>query len=177
MLVFAISCVFGYKRRMSDANDKRLKAQRYVAMNRKARHDYFIEDTVEAGIVLTGTEVKVLRLGQASIQESFAGPKDGGLYLLNAYIAEYKLAGPHLQHVTHRPRKLLLHKREVAKLIGAVKKAGMTLVPLGIYFNKRGIAKVELGLAKGKHKADKREAIKQREWDRTKARVMRERNR
>jgi SsrA-binding protein len=161
---------------MNDKAIDRAKAQRYVAMNRRARHDYFITDTVEAGIVLAGTEVKALRLGQASIQESFASPKDGSLYLLNAYIPEYNQAGAHLQHETRRARQLLLHKREMNKLMGAVKKEGMTLVPLGIYFNKRGIAKVELGLAKGKHKADKRESIKKREWDREKARAMRAKN-
>jgi SsrA-binding protein len=161
---------------MTDKSAKRLKAQRYVALNRKARHDYFITDTIEAGIVLAGTEVKTLRLGQASIQESFAGPKDGALYLLNAYIPEYKQAGAHLQHETRRARKLLLHRREMNRLMGAVKKEGMTLVPLGIYFNKRGIAKVELGLAKGKHQADKRATIKKREWEREKARAMRARN-
>ncbi|MFY9287707.1 MAG: SsrA-binding protein SmpB [Alphaproteobacteria bacterium] len=161
---------------MSDKATERAKAQRYVAMNRKARHDYFITDTVEAGIVLVGTEVKSLRTGQASIQESFAGPKDGALYLLNCYIPEYKQAGEHLQHETRRPRQLLLHKREMSKLMGQVKREGVTLVPLGVYFNKRGIAKVELGLAKGKHKADKRETIKKREFDREKARAMRAKN-
>jgi len=154
----------------------REKAQRYAALNRRARHNYFITDTVEAGIMLLGTEVKSLRLGQASIQEAFAGPKDGGLFLLNAHIPEYKQAGNHLQHEPNRARRLLLHKREIDKLLGAVKREGMTLVPLGIYFNKRGIAKLELGLAKGKHKADKREAIKKREWEREKGRVMRSRN-
>jgi SsrA-binding protein len=158
---------------MTDKAKERALAQRYVALNRKARHDYFIESTVEAGIMLEGTEVKSLRTGQASIQESFAGPKEGALFLLNAYIPEYKQAGIHLQHETRRPRKLLLHKREMNKLMGSVKREGMTLVPLGIYFNKRGIAKVELGLAKGKHKHDKREAIKDRDWKRDKARVMR----
>lgn len=151
-------------------------AQRYVAMNRRARHDYFIESTVEAGIILDGTEVKSLRTGQASIQEAFAGPKDGTLYLLNAYIPEYKQAGEHLQHETRRPRKLLLHKREMNKLMGSIKREGMTLVPLGIYFNKRGIAKIELGLAKGKHKSDKRASIKERDWKRDKARIMSARN-
>lgn len=163
---------------MSDKNaSDRLKAQRYVAMNRRARHDYHILDTVEAGIVLTGTEVKSLRLGQSSIQESFAQGQEGGLYLLNAYIPEYVQAGAHLQHETRRPRILLLHKKQRDKLLGAVKKDGVTLVPLGIYFNKRGIAKVELGLAKGKQAADKRAAIKDREWKRDKARIMREKNR
>jgi SsrA-binding protein len=161
---------------MTDKAKERALAQRYVAMNRKARHDYFITDTVEAGIVLDGTEVKSLRTGQASIQESFAGPKDGALFLINAYIPEYKQAGTHLQHETRRPRKLLLHKREMNKLMGMVKKEGMTLVPLGVYFNKRGIAKVELGLAKGKHKHDKRAAIKDREWQRDKARIVRDKN-
>lgn len=160
---------------MSDKLTDRAKAQRYVAMNRRARFDYLITDTVEAGIMLAGTEVKSLRSGQASIQESFAGPKEGALFLLNAYIPEYKQAGAHLQHETRRPRKLLLHRREMEKLMGAVKREGMTLVPLGIYFNKRGIAKVEIGLAKGKHKSDKRETIKQREWTRDKARIMRDR--
>jgi len=154
----------------------REKAQRYAALNRRARHNYLITDTIEAGIMLLGTEVKSLRLGQASIQEAFAGGKDGGLFLLNAYIPEYKQAGAHLQHEPHRARRLLLHKREIDRLLGAVKREGMTLVPLGIYFNKRGIAKVELGLAKGKHKADKRESIKKRDWEREKGRVMRAKN-
>jgi len=149
---------------------------RYVALNRKARHDYFIEDTVEAGIVLAGTEVKTLRSGQASIQESFAAPREGSLYLINAYIPEYQQAGAHLQHETRRARKLLLHKRQMGKLMGQVNKEGMTLVPLGIYFNKRGIAKVELGIAKGKHKSDKRATIKKREFERDRARALRERN-
>ena len=159
---------------MSDAATERAKAQRYVAMNRKARFDYFITQTVEAGIVLVGTEVKSLRLGQSSIQEAFAVPKDNALYLINAYIPEYKQAGEHLQHETRRPRKLLLHKKEMNKLMGETKVAGITIVPLGVFFNKRGIAKVELGLAKGKHKSDKRETIKNRDWDRDKARIMRE---
>ncbi|MGE3622359.1 MAG: SsrA-binding protein SmpB [Bdellovibrionales bacterium] len=154
----------------------REKAQRFAALNRRARANYFITDTIEAGIILTGTEVKSLRLGQASIQEAFAGGKDGGLFLLNAYIPEYKQAGVHLQHEPHRARRLLLHKREIDKLLGAVKREGMTLVPLSIYFNKRGIAKVELGLAKGKHKSDKRETIKKRDWEREKGRIMRAKN-
>lgn len=160
---------------MSKTQSERATAQRYAALNRKARFDYFILNTIEAGILLAGTEVKSLRTGQASIQEAFAAPKDGALYLLNAYIPEYKQAGLHLQHETRRPRKLLIHKREMNKLMGQVNREGMTLVPLGIYFNKRGLAKVELGLAKGKHKADKRETIKKRDWDRDRARVMRER--
>jgi SsrA-binding protein len=159
---------------MTTKAEERALAQKYVSLNRRARHDYFITDTVEAGIILSGTEVKSLRTGQASIQESFAGPKDGRIFLLNAYIPEYKQAGTHLQHETRRPRQLLLHKRQIDKLLGAVKREGMTLVALGIYFNKRGIAKVEIGLAKGKQMRDKREAIKDREWKRDKARIMRE---
>jgi SsrA-binding protein len=158
---------------MTTKAEERALAQKYVSLNRRARHDYFIEETIEAGIVLAGTEVKSLRTGQASIQESFATPKDGTIYLLNAYIPEYKQAGAHLQHETRRPRQLLLHKRQIAKMLGAVKREGMTLVPLGVYFNKRGIAKVEIGLAKGKQQRDKRAAVKDREWKRDKARIMR----
>lgn len=160
---------------MNDKAKSRAEAARFVALNRKARHDYFITDVIEAGIVLSGTEVKTLRSGQASIQESFAAPREGALYLINAYIPEYKQAGVHLQHETRRARKLLLHKREMNKLMGQINREGMTVVPLGIFFNKRGIAKVELGLAKGKHKADKRATIKKREFERDKARIMRER--
>lgn len=160
---------------MTTKAEERALAQKYVSLNRRARHDYFITSTVEAGIILSGTEVKSLRTGQASIQESFASPKDGAIYLINAYIPEYKQAGVHLQHETRRPRQLLLHKREIDKMLGAVKKEGVTLVPLGIYFNKRGIAKIEIALAKGKQQHDKRDAIKQREWNRDKARIMKER--
>ncbi|MDX9689264.1 MAG: SsrA-binding protein SmpB [Proteobacteria bacterium] len=161
---------------MSSDKADRLKAQKYVALNRRARHDYAIIDNYEAGIILTGTEVKSLRRGEVSIQESFAVMKDGELQLMNAYIAEYKQAGQHLQHESHRPRILLLHKRERNKLLGAVKKEGLTIVPLSIYFNKRGIAKVDLGLAKGKQQADKRAAIKDRDWSRDQARIMRNKN-
>ncbi|MDR3450578.1 MAG: SsrA-binding protein SmpB [Alphaproteobacteria bacterium] len=160
---------------MTTKAEERALAQRYVSLNRRARHDYFIEDTIEAGIILSGTEVKSLRTGQASIQESFASPKEGRIYLVNAYIPEYNQAGIHLQHETRRPRQLLLHKRQIDKMMGAVKREGMTLVPLGIYFNKRGIAKVEIGIAKGKQQRDKRAAIKDREWQRDKARLMRQR--
>ena len=162
---------------MAKKQNDRLKAQKYAAVNRRARHNYTITDTLEAGLMLMGTEVKSLRRGEVSIQESFAAEKDGNLYLQNAYIAEYTQAGRHLQHETHRPRQLLLHKRELNKLLGGSKREGYTIVPLAIYFNKRGIAKVELGLAKGKQSHDKRQAIKDRDWKRDKARVMRERNR
>jgi len=146
---------------------------RMAAQNRRARHDYFIEDTVEAGIVLVGTEVKSLRTGQASIAEAFAREMNGELFLINAHIPEYRQAHRLLQHEVKRPRKLLLHRREMGKLMGSIKREGITIVPLSVFFNGRGIAKVELGLAKGKRKEDKREADKARDWQRDKARLMR----
>lgn len=151
---------------------KRTEADKLAAQNRKARHDYLIEDTIEAGIALVGTEVKSLRQGHASITESFARDKAGEIFLFNAHIPEYG-AGRHFGHEPRRPRKLLLHQREIRKLIGAVRREGMTLVPLSIYFNPRGIAKVSLALARGKQKADKRLADKDREWKRAKSRLLR----
>lgn len=144
-----------------------------VARNRKARHDYFIEDSFEAGIVLAGTEVKSLRLGQGSINEAYAGENKGELVLFNAFIPEYKSAST-FNHEPRRTRKLLMHRREIARLVGAVQREGMTLVPLSLYFNDRGVAKVELALARGKHHYDKRASIKERDWKRDKARLMRE---
>ncbi len=145
-----------------------------VAQNRKARHDYLIEDSLEAGLVLTGTEVKSLRQGRASIVEAYAADEKGDLYLFNSHIPIYDAAG-RFNHQPKRPRKLLLHRRELARLIGLIRREGYTLVPLSLYFTERGIAKVELGLARGKRKADKRETEKRRDWQRQKARVMRER--
>jgi SsrA-binding protein len=145
---------------------------RFVALNRRARHDYLITDTLEAGIMLAGSEVKTLRLGQASIGESYAGERAGELFLFNAYIPIYKPAN-RFNHEERRARKLLVHRRERDKLLGSIKREGITLVPLGIYFNERGIAKVELGVAKGKKKADKRAAEKARDWQRQKSRIMR----
>jgi SsrA-binding protein len=147
---------------------------RYAAQNRRARHDYLIEDTLEAGLVLQGSEVKVLRQGQASIAEAYANENAGELFLINANIPEYS-AAKHFSHEPRRPRKLLLHRKEMAKLLGAIKREGVTIVPLSIYFNERGRAKVELGLAKGKKMADKRQADKDRSWQRDKARIMRSR--
>jgi SsrA-binding protein len=146
--------------------------QRLIAQNRKARHEYFIEDKLEAGIVLAGSEVKSLREGRSNINDAYAAEKGGEIWLVNAYIPEYKAAA-HFGHETRRPRKLLLHKRQRDRLIGEVQREGITLVPLSMYFNARGIAKVELGIAKGKRKFDKRETIKQRDWERQKARLMR----
>jgi len=149
-------------------------ARRVIAQNRRARHDYFIEDTLEAGLILTGSEVKSLRLGRCSIGESYVQEAGGELYLRSAHIATYD-AAKHSNHEPLRLRKLLVHRREMARLIGQVQREGYTVVPLSIYFNARGIAKVELGLARGKRKADKRETVKKRDWQRQKARLMRER--
>ena len=144
-----------------------------AAQNRKARHEYTIVDTIEAGIMLVGTEVKSLRAGKANIAEAYAGPSEDGLWLFNAYIPEYQSKMP-FPHETRRPRKLLVRRREMNKLLSAVGRDGMTLVPLDFHFNERGIAKVSLGLAKGKKHHDKREAEKKRDWSREKARVMRD---
>jgi len=147
---------------------------RYAALNRRARHDYLIEDTLEAGLVLQGTEVKSLRLGGASIAEAYADEAAGELFLVNANIPEYK-ASAHFNHEPRRPRKLLLHRKQMNRLMGAVKREGVTIVPLALYFNDRGRAKVELGLAHGKRKADKRQADRDRDWQRSRARLMRSR--
>ena len=144
-----------------------------VADNRKARFNYAIDETMEAGIALTGSEVKSLRSGKASIGESYAAARDGELWLFNSNISEYKQAG-RFNHTPKRPRKLLLHKRQINKLIGAVERDGMTLVPLKLYFNDKGRAKVELALAKGKKLHDKRETEKKRDWDREKGRLLRQ---
>lgn len=147
--------------------------ERYVAQNRRARRDYLIEDTLEAGIQLVGSEVKVLRQGLATIAEAYATERDGEIYLLNANFPIYPSA--HFNHEPGRPRKLLLRRREINRLIGAVKRDGMTLVPLGVYFNPRGRAKLELGLAKGRRKGDRREVEKTRDWQRDRARLLRDR--
>lgn len=144
-----------------------------VADNRRARFDYFLEEKFEAGIQLTGTEVKSLRHGQCSLNESFASDKSGEIWLHNCYIAPYNPAGAHLQHDPKRARRLLLHKKQVDRLLGSVRRDGYTLIPVKIYFNSRGLAKVEIALAKGKQAHDKRETTKQREWNREKSRIMR----
>lgn len=147
--------------------------RRLVAQNRKARHNFQIEENIEAGLALVGTEVKSLRAGKASLGEAYAGEMKGELYLFNAHIAEYPPA-QRFNHEPRRPRKLLVHKRELDRLLGQVRRDGYALVPLSIYFNDRGIAKLDLGLAKGKRKVDKREDIKKRDWQRQKARLLRE---
>lgn len=142
-----------------------------ISKNRKARFNYTIIETVEAGLVLTGSEVKSLRLGHANISESYAAEEKGALYLMNAHITTYKESS-HFKHEENGPRKLLLHKKEMNKLLGYVARKGYTLIPLDLYFNERGIAKVCLGVAIGKTHADKRETQKKREWDREKQRIM-----
>jgi len=143
-----------------------------VAENRRARYDYFIEDRFEAGIALTGTEVKSLRQGEGSIAESYAAVEGDEIWLINSHIPEYS-HGNRLNHQPRRQRKLLLSKREIARLNGAVTRQGLTLVPLSIYFNGRGRAKVELALARGKKVHDKRETIKERDWKREQGRLLR----
>ena len=143
-----------------------------AAENRKARFNYEIGETFEAGIVLTGSEVKSLRAGKATIAESYADARDGELWLVNANIPEY-LQASRLNHTPKRPRKLLLHEREINKLAGAVEREGMTIVPLKLYFNARGRAKVEIALARGKKLHDKRETEKKRSWERERGRLMR----
>ncbi|MBL0925752.1 MAG: SsrA-binding protein SmpB [Sphingomonadaceae bacterium] len=145
-----------------------------VAENRRARYDYHIDDKYEAGIVLTGTEVKSLRFGEGSIAESYAEVKDDQIWLINANIPEFS-HGNRYNHEPKRPRKLLLNVREINKLHGAVMRQGMTLVPLSIYFNGKGRAKVELALAKGKKAPDKRATEKERDWKREQGRIMRDR--
>jgi SsrA-binding protein len=147
---------------------------RFAAQNRRARYDYHILDTLEAGLMLTGSEVKSLREGHASIAEAYAAADKGELWLVNAHIPEWKSA-TRFNHEPRRARKLLVHKKELNRLAGAIKREGVTLVPISIYFNGRGRAKCEIGLAKGKKKGDKRETEKARDWQRDKARLMRER--
>lgn len=149
--------------------------RRVVAENRKARYNFAIEDTFEAGLELTGTEVKSLRSGKSNIAESYAGPSGDELYLFNAYIPEYG-AGNRFNHETRRPRRLLLHRRQINRLMGAVQKEGYTIVPLRLYFNERGRAKLEIALAKGKKLHDKRQTERDRSWNLEKARLMREKH-
>lgn len=148
--------------------------KKIVAENRRARFEYAVETTYEAGIVLTGTEVKSLRFGEGSIAESYADIRGAEVWLVNANVPEFS-HGNRFNHEPKRPRKLLLHEREINKLHGAVAREGMTLVPLSVYFNAQGRAKVELALAKGRKAHDKREHIKEREWKRDAARIMRDR--
>ena len=155
---------------MADKNERAIKV---VAENRKARFNYAIEDTIEAGISLTGTEVKSIRNGKTTIAESYADSKDGEIWLINANIPEY-LQANRFNHEPKRPRKLLLHAKEIVKLAKGVEREGMTIVPLRIYFNDKGRAKIAIALGKGKKLHDKRETEKARDWNRDKSRLMRD---
>lgn len=156
---------------MADKNERAIKV---VAENRKARFNYAIEDTVEAGIALTGTEVKSMRAGKTTIAESYADARGSEIWLINANIPEY-LQANRFNHEPKRPRKLLLHRKQISRLIVAVDREGMTLIPLKLYFNERGRAKLQLAVAKGKKLHDKRETLKKRDWSREKGRLMRAR--
>lgn len=150
-----------------------MSVQKLIAENRRARFDYFLEETLEAGLSLTGTEVKALREGRANIAESYAAVEGDQLALINAYIPEYGPAN-RFNHEPRRPRRLLLHRKEINKLLGAIQREGQTLIPTRLYFNEKGRAKLELALARGKKLHDKRETAAQRDWARDKARLMRE---
>ena len=154
--------------------EKKERPRKIVADNRRARFNYEIGETFEAGIALTGSEVKSLRQGRATIAESYADTRGGEVWLVNANIPEYLQAG-RFNHAPKRPRKLLLHRRQIDKLAGGVEREGMTIVPLRLYFNEKGRAKLEVALARGKKLHDKRETEKSRDWNRDKARLMRER--
>ncbi|MGD9649333.1 MAG: SsrA-binding protein SmpB [Dongiaceae bacterium] len=151
---------------------KELTSTGNVARNRKAGYDYHLTEKLEAGLVLTGTEVKSLRLHGANLSDAYAADRDGELFLMNAHISEYPPAA-RFNHAPKRPRKLLVNKKQMDRLLGAVRRDGVTIIPLSIYFNKRGIAKCEIALAKGKHKADKRASIKEKEWKREQSRAIR----
>lgn len=150
-----------------------MSVHKLIAENRRARYDYFIEEVFEAGLMLTGSEVKSLREGRANIAESYASADGEAIMLINADIPPFK-HGNRFNHEPRRPRKLLLHKKEIGKMMGAVRRDGQTLIPLKLYFNEKGLAKLELGIAKGKKLHDKREAAADRDWARDKARLMRE---
>lgn len=152
--------------------DKKERPRKVVADNRRARFNYEIGETFEAGIALTGSEVKSLRQGRATIAESYADTRDGEVWLVNANIPEYLQAG-RFNHPPKRPRKLLLHRRQIEKLAGGVEREGMTIIPLKLYFNDKGRAKLELALARGKKLHDKRETEKKRSWEREKGRLLR----
>ncbi len=155
---------------MSKSNDK--DNFKLVGQNRRAHYDYDIKEKFEAGIMLTGTEVKALRNGNVSLQEGFISPNNGELYLLGVTIPHYSFASAHLNHEPRRRRKILLHAREIRKVLGKLDQKGFTLVPISMYFNHRGILKISLGLGTGKKTEDKRETIKQRDWNRNKARIL-----
>ncbi len=157
-----------------DAKKSGMISHGIAAQNRKGRFDYTIKETVEAGIVLKGPEVKSLRLGRATITEAYAAERDGAVWMFNCYIPEYQ-GGVLSRFEPRAPRKLLLHNKQIDKMLGEVKRSGYTLVPLDIHFNERGVAKVTLGLGEGRKNVDKRHAIAARDWQRDKARLLRDR--
>ena len=153
------------------SNDKKNSVYKMIAQNRKAGFSYFIEEDFEAGIVLTGSEVKSLRMGEANIADSYAEVKNGEAFLINAHIKEYEQAN-RFNHSTKQPRKLLLHRKEINKLMAAVQRKGMTIVPLKLYFNDQNLAKLMIGLGKGKKIHDKRATVKERDWSREQGRIL-----
>ncbi len=159
---------------MSEPPKKLISEPKLIADNRRARFDYFLEDTVEAGIVLTGSEVKALRLGRANIAESYASAEGREIVLINAYIPEFGPAN-RFNHEPRRHRKLLLHRKQIDRMIAAVQREGRTIVPTKLYFDDKGRAKLELAMAKGKKLHDKRQTEADRDWARDKARLMRDR--
>lgn len=155
---------------------KNTNYKKIIAHNKRANFEYFIEERLEAGIILTGSEVKSVRNGKVSIADSHAAMAPEGLFLYNCHIAEYDKAN-RFNHPTTRPRKLLLHKKELRKIIGKIKLKGYTLIALSMYFNHKNLIKIELGLSKGKKQHDKRESIKEKDWEREQGRVMRDKRR